>query len=425
MRIPITAMDDNPESNGQITPVHSPSSRQDSLPPLLPTPGPSTCIATEGDYSLFQYFVSIYFTKQLLPKASSRFQDVTLHVGRLALHDSPMLQIAAACAALHIHQTTGAPELHKMALSYYGKSMSHLSKELAQGKSLSKDKMDSLGFTMSLLYIFAASSDDCYQDVSYHVAGAQRYIRRRYLDDPQRRREPMRLADQTLLESVLYQTFDLAVKGHTPPGPCADVDFFTATTELLMSGQDTPESPSCAERSPVLGLPLNLYHLAFRIAQLRDESAKQQNPDALRQKAESLLSEMERWEPYTADIAVHSGGNEQLGGDIYNQITLLYIFAASVLLRQVIATTLDDALERNLHEVTEAHLLQAAQLVSSMDKADPSANCYLGTWALQVLSKACRDNGTRTIFKNELLRRHSVMKSGDIRRAISLIDVQC
>lgn len=126
-----------------------------SFSSMLLAPRLVTTITSSNDYMLFRYFITVFFTKQLLPKACSHFQSVTLHVGRIALHDPPMLQIASACAALHMYQTSKTPELHRMALSYYGQSMSHLAKGLLQRESLSEDGLDSIGFTMSFLYIFA------------------------------------------------------------------------------------------------------------------------------------------------------------------------------------------------------------------------------------------------------------------------------
>lgn len=176
-------------------------------------------------------------------------------------------------------------------------------------------------------------------------------------------------------------------------------------------------------------MPLDLYHVVFRIAQFRDESMNPLVRGRLGRKAKTLLAELCRWESSINDTAANSGRGPCRYGDIYNQIALLYILAASVLLRGVIASPgIDDItnIVRDEWQTSiESRVSEASRLVSSMDKTDPSANCFLGTWALQVLSNACRPSDqARSVFENELLRRHLVMKSGDIRRALSLLGTE-
>lgn len=233
----------------------------------------------------------------------------------------------------------------------------------------------------------------------------------------------MQPMDEVLLESVLYQTFDLAVKRHTPAGSCADDAFFATTIDMLKEME--VGSHGKATSSPVLGIELDLHHLVFRIAQFQNASVDLIARETFEAKAKELLDETQAWEGRHGWCPEGSAGNNN--GDIYEVISLLYILAASVLLRQTILASLARDMPGDIRALGQSSIdvrvRGAARVIDGADKEDPSFNCYLGTWALQVLGSASRPcDESRGVIRAELERRQDTQRSGDIRRAIRVID---
>lgn len=123
--------------------------------PLLPSPGLKSTISSDIELNLLQYFTDVYYERLLLPRAYPQFRDITGRVMHLALHQTSIMQVAVASAALHIYHTSGSAAHHQLALSFYGRGLHSLSQTLLLEDDLSDDDGHALGFTMSFLFIFA------------------------------------------------------------------------------------------------------------------------------------------------------------------------------------------------------------------------------------------------------------------------------
>lgn len=200
----------------------------------------------------------------------------------------------------------------------------------------------------------------------------------------------------------------LSVDDPFSPGVNSDPEFW----ELAINELQRAAFPDATEfeNSPVLGVPLALHSLIFRIIQMCRVAGTSRKDGELRY----LVIQLDLWKQ-RVKCDIDSASTNPRARSPYDNSSALYILAASILLETCISTT--NSPPGIVHNAsTRDQVTKAIRILQSMSKDDPCSKNYLGTWTLKVIGLAATDENDRKIITDELERRWMCWGSGDIKR---------
>lgn len=284
---------------------------------------------------------------------------------------------------------------------------------------------------------------DTVNDAPKHVAGAIQLLTLRY-NDTLFSAAVSSAYDRIMIESVLYQTFLLALRN--PFSPSFHVDsFFLESTETLLASLTFWEA-SVAANSPVLGIPVSFYRLLLDIVQLGNSPGEQNAAVGA-----DLKGQMRQWEDLVLEI---EESNEIPAATIVQEYchwdaVALYTLAGSLLLDWIIELRESEAptkgtgdspspspsssLATDAASVSEIsppppppprwQLFRALSILRRPGRTESWTRCYLASWPTMVLGYAVDNHEDIGLIRQLLRSMREYLGYGEIERILADLEV--
>jgi hypothetical protein len=245
--------------------------------------------------------------------------------------------------------------------------------------------------------------------------------------------------DRVLVESVLYQSFLLAMRNPFSPNFHIDSYFLERTEELLESL--TFWEASAAANSPVLGIPVPLYRLLLNITQYGKVPARES-----RVVGAELKAQMRSWEELVLEVEESnqtSTATEAPEHPHWDAVAL-YILAGSLLLDWIMEvlespsswTSFSTSIcteSTSLPDVSPVspptpppprwQLFRALSILRRPSRKNNWTRCYLGSWPTMVLGYAVDSDEDIVLIKQVLCSMRQCLGYGEVQRILTDLEV--
>ncbi|OQU99865.1 Fungal specific transcription factor domain-containing protein [Cladophialophora immunda] len=380
-----------------------------------------TTIRSDQELGLFNYYLDSFLKVLMLPNAHPGFYSVYRSEMALFMLNSDSVKCAIlACCASNRFMLSSDAQFHKTSIKYYSQAVKEVNQALA-GLDFDRDcPGNSLLTTVQYLYINALWGPDTVNDAPKHVMGAMQLLSLRYRNAS----DSLTMSsvfDRIVVESVLYQSFLLAMRN--PFSPNFQIDsYFMERTEKLLETLTYWET-SAAANSPVLGIPVPLYQLLLSVIQLGNSP-----PQTRVLSGTELKAEMGSWEQLVLDIehsnqiSTAAAGQEHPHWDA----VALYVLAGSLLLDWILEMPRSPSTCIGTPPPpppSKWQLSHALSILRKPTRKDSWTRCYLGSWPTMVLGYAVHSHEDIDLIKQVLCSTRQRLGYGEIERILGELEV--
>ncbi|KIW74046.1 hypothetical protein PV04_02114 [Phialophora macrospora] len=398
-----------------------------------------TTIRSEQELGLFNYYLDRFLRLVLLPRAHPGFYfSYRSEIAPLILHcDSVKFAILACCASNRFMFGKDV-QFRENSLKYYSRAVKEVNQALAKLTSDHDCPGDPLLVTVQYLYIYTLWGPDTVNDAPKHVAGAMKLLTLRYKNASDSV-DMSSAYDRVLVESVLYQSFLLAMRNPFSPNFPIDSYFLERTEEVLESL--TFWEASAAANSPVLGIPIPLYRLLLNVVQY----GKTPSQTSLVVGAE-LKAQMRSWEELVLEVEEPNQSPTVTGPPEHPHwdAVALYILAGSLLLDWIMEMFESPSSQPNFPTPIRRYstsipdispispptpppprwqLFYALSILRRPSRKNSWTRCYLSSWPTMVLGYAVDNDEDVGLIKQVLCSMRHCLGYGEVERILAELEV--